>query len=151
MKKILILAGLAAVAATSPALAKPGHHERGEHSERGDRGDRHEHGNRDRGERHEHRTGWGTYGAWGNNCPPGLAKKHNGCMAPGQARKHYRVGQRYANNNYGRTWSYNQIPYDMRQRYNLSNNDRYYYRDGYIYQVNPRTSVIEQVLSALIR
>ncbi len=25
------------------------------------------------------------------NCPPGLAKKHNGCMPPGQARK-YRVG-----------------------------------------------------------
>ena len=28
------------------------------------------------------------------NCPPGLAKKHNGCMPPGQARKRYVVGQR---------------------------------------------------------
>jgi Ni/Co efflux regulator RcnB len=26
-------------------------------------------------------------------CPPGLAKKHNGCMPPGQAKK-WRVGQR---------------------------------------------------------
>ena len=26
-------------------------------------------------------------------CPPGLAKKHNGCMPPGQARK-WHVGQR---------------------------------------------------------
>ena len=26
-------------------------------------------------------------------CPPGLAKKHNGCLPPGQAKK-YRVGQR---------------------------------------------------------
>jgi len=26
------------------------------------------------------------------NCPPGLAKKHNGCMPPGQAKKRYRVG-----------------------------------------------------------
>lgn len=26
------------------------------------------------------------------NCPPGLAKKHNGCMPPGQAKKRYQVG-----------------------------------------------------------
>ena len=26
------------------------------------------------------------------HCPPGLAKKHNGCMPPGQAKK-WRVGQ----------------------------------------------------------
>ena len=27
------------------------------------------------------------------NCPPGLAKKHNGCLPPGQAKKRYAVGQ----------------------------------------------------------
>lgn len=27
------------------------------------------------------------------NCPPGLAKKHNGCMPPGQAKKRYVIGQ----------------------------------------------------------
>ena len=27
------------------------------------------------------------------NCPPGLAKKHNGCMPPGQAKKAYTVGR----------------------------------------------------------
>jgi hypothetical protein len=27
------------------------------------------------------------------NCPPGLAKKHNGCLPPGQARKRYVVGR----------------------------------------------------------
>ncbi len=27
------------------------------------------------------------------HCPPGLAKKHNGCMPPGQAKK-YRIGHR---------------------------------------------------------
>jgi Ni/Co efflux regulator RcnB len=26
-------------------------------------------------------------------CPPGLAKKHNGCLPPGQAKKLYQVGQ----------------------------------------------------------
>jgi Ni/Co efflux regulator RcnB len=29
----------------------------------------------------------------GGRCPPGLAKKHNGCMPPGQAKKQWRVGQ----------------------------------------------------------
>ena len=27
------------------------------------------------------------------HCPPGLAKKNNGCMPPGQAKKQWRVGQ----------------------------------------------------------
>lgn len=27
------------------------------------------------------------------NCPPGLAKKHNGCLPPGQAKKRYRIGE----------------------------------------------------------
>lgn len=30
------------------------------------------------------------------NCPPGLAKKNNGCLPPGQAKKRYVVGQRLA-------------------------------------------------------
>jgi len=39
------------------------------------------------------RTYWvDTYGR--GKCPPGLAKKHNGCLPPGQARKRYVVGQR---------------------------------------------------------
>ena len=32
-----------------------------------------------------------TYGR--GNCPPGLAKKNNGCLPPGQAKKRYMVGQ----------------------------------------------------------
>ena len=31
---------------------------------------------------------------YGSNCPPGLAKKDNGCLPPGQAKKRYVVGQR---------------------------------------------------------
>lgn len=27
------------------------------------------------------------------NCPPGLAKKHNGCLPPGQAKKMWAIGQ----------------------------------------------------------
>jgi Ni/Co efflux regulator RcnB len=29
----------------------------------------------------------------GGHCPPGLAKKHNGCQPPGQAKKQWNVGQ----------------------------------------------------------
>lgn len=32
-----------------------------------------------------------TYGR--GNCPPGLAKKNNGCLPPGQAKKRYVVGK----------------------------------------------------------
>jgi hypothetical protein len=124
MKNIIVIAGIAALAATTPAVAKPGHD--------------------------NHRQGWGTYGAWGNNCPPGLKKKNNGCQPPGQARKRWNTGQRW-NDSYGTRWSYNQIPYDYRQQYNLDANDRYYYRDGYIYRVDPRTRLVEQVLSAILR
>ena len=36
-----------------------------------------------------------TYNYYRNhsNCPPGLAKKNNGCLPPGQAKKRYSIGQ----------------------------------------------------------
>ena len=30
--------------------------------------------------------------SYGDGCPPGLAKKHNGCLPPGQAKKRYAIG-----------------------------------------------------------
>ena len=84
------------------------------------------------------------------NCPPGLAKKNNGCNPPGQAKKIYNVGQRY-NRNFGDAWTYNQIPDSLRSQYNLNNDDRYYYNQGYLYQVDPKTLIIERVISALLR
>ena len=84
------------------------------------------------------------------SCPPGLAKKGNGCMPPGQAKKQYDIGQRY-NRNFGNLWSYNQIPDALRSQYSLNQSDRYYYNEGYLYQVDPRTSLIEQVISTILR
>ena len=122
--RMLLLAGAAAMAAAAaPAAAKPNHHGNNNHH--------------------------GKYGAWGNACPPGLAKKNNGCMAPGQYRKHYRTGQRW-NTRYGQRWSWSQVPYDFRSRYNLNSNDRYYYRDGYLYSVDPRTMLVEQIIRAVL-
>jgi hypothetical protein len=124
---MLILAAAAALAFAGPAFAKPGHG----------------HGN-------AHGYGFnGPIGYGVGGCPPGLAKKHNGCRPPGQARKLYNVGQRFPLG-YGDRWSYNQIPYDLRSRYGLDPSNRYYYGDGYIYGVDPRTRLIEQVVSALL-
>ena len=124
MKKILIIAGVAALASTTPAYAKPDHAKgHGAH-------------------------GYGGYGAGG--CPPGLAKKNNGCMPPGQAKKLYNIGQRWPGN-YGYAWNYNQIPYDLRQQYGFDPNSRYYYGDGYLYRVDPATMLISQVVSAILR
>ena len=131
MKQILMLAGAAALAFAAPAIAKPGH------------GNGHGQGN-------PHAYGVnGPVGYGVGGCPPGLAKKNNGCMPPGQAKRLYRVGQRYPLS-YGNRWSYNQIPYDLRQQYGLNPYGNYYYGDGYLYRVDPKTQLIQQVISALL-
>ena len=84
------------------------------------------------------------------NCPPGLAKKNNGCLPLGQAKKQFNVGQRY-NTDAGNLWGYNQIPRDLRSQYNLDQTDRYYYNQGYLYQVDPRSNLVERVISAFVR
>ena len=130
MKRILLLAGAAALVSAAPALADPG---------KGKGKDHH------KGHSSKSYVGYGVGG-----CPPGLAKKNNGCLPPGQAKKLYRTGQRWPGN-YGYAWNYNQIPYDLRNRYNFDDDYRYYYGDGYLYQVDPRTMLISQVVSAILR
>jgi hypothetical protein len=48
-------------------------------------------------------------------------------------------------------WDYNQIPDALRSQYELDQSDRYYYNNGYLYQVDPRTSLVERVISAILR
>ena len=134
MKNILIIAGAAAFAIAAPATAKPG------------KG----HGKRDKG---HHSTAYGdhaNHGYGAGNCPPGLAKKNNGCLPPGQAKKRYNIGQRlpYGYNGYT---PYDQIPYDVRSQYDLDPYGRYIYDQNYVYGVDPRTNLISQVLSAILR
>ena len=131
MKQIIMLAGAATLALAGPAFAKPGHgngHGQGSPYAYGMNGP----------------VGYGIGG-----CPPGLAKKNNGCLPPGQAKKLYNVGQRYPRS-YGTPWSYNQIPYDLRNQYGLNPYGNYYYGDGYLYRVDPKTQLIQQVISALL-
>ncbi len=124
MKHILMLASAAALLSTAPAYAKPDHA---------------------KGHKGHHAQGHAGYG-----CPPGLAKKNNGCLPPGQAKKLYNVGQRWPGN-YGYAWNYNQIPADLRSRYDFDPGGRYYYGDGYLYRVDPATMLISQVVSAILR
>jgi hypothetical protein len=126
MKHLLIFASAAALT-TAPAYAKPDHA---------------------KGHKGHHAKGYAGYGAGG--CPPGLAKKNNGCLPPGQAKKLYNIGQRFPRG-YGHAWSYNQIPYDLRSRYDFDPGYRYYYGDGYLYRVDPTTMLISQVVSAILR
>jgi len=134
MRQLFLLAGATALGFSAPVLAHPGN------------GNGHGYGH---GNPHEYGyNGPVGYGVGG--CPPGLAKKHDGCMPPGQAKKMYRAGQRY-NTAYGSRYGFGHIPYDLRQRYDLDPRDRYYYSNGYLYQVDPRTLLVQQVISALLR
>ena len=131
MKQLLLFAGAAAFAFAAPASADPG---------------------KAKGKGNPH-AGHGSHGPAGHGvggCPPGLAKKNNGCLPPGQAKKLYNIGQRFPGG-YGHAWSYNQIPYDLRSRYGFDPRSNYYYGDGYLYQVDPATMLISQVVSAILR
>jgi hypothetical protein len=138
MKQTLLIIGLSAFAIAAPAAAKPG-----QGKGHGNHGD---HATMSHGKHAKHQMyGYGT-----GNCPPGLAKKNAMCMPPGQFKKLYNVGQRYPSS-YGNLWSYNQIPLDLRSQYGFNQNSRYYYGDGYLYQVDPRTLLIQRVVNAIIR
>jgi hypothetical protein len=130
MRTLLLLAGATALASMSPALAKSGNGHGNSHAVKGYGSQGH--------------VGYGTGG-----CPPGLAKKNNGCLPPGQAKKLFAQGQRvpYGYNGYT---PYGSIPYNLRRQYDLNDNYRYIYRDDYLYQVDPRTSTVQRILNAIL-
>lgn len=156
MKKLSLLAGAAALLAAAPAVAKPEGQGQGKHSSM-------KHANAKKGASNVQRSVRATRGVVTSDrfgrmyalnargtCPPGLAKRNNGCLPPGQAKKTFNVGQRY-NRNVGTTWTYNQIPEYLRSQNSFDRSDRYYYRNGYLYQVDPKTMLVQQVISALLR
>jgi hypothetical protein len=69
-------------------------------------------------------------------------------MPPGQAKKLNR-GERYESG-YGTLYTYQRIPYDVRRHYRLNAHYHYYYDNGTIYVVDPRTMLVAQVISALL-
>jgi|SRR5579871_3499633 len=95
LKKLhLIGAALATALVAVPAFAdKPDWAGKGKGHERGEDRDGDERGGNGKHAKHfdeHHRVAVRDYyeGEYrGGKCPPGLAKKHNGCMPPGQAKK----------------------------------------------------------------
>jgi len=148
MKKLIFFISAAAFALGTPALAKQG---KGQSAESHGKSQSTAHSRKHSSHIVAMRDGTRLYAfnARGG-CPPGLAKKDNGCMPPGQAKKLFNAGQRY-DRNFGNVWAYSQIPSNLRSRYQFDQDDRYYYRSGYLYQVDPRTMLIQQVVSAMLR
>ena len=138
MKKLLLLAGALALGCAGPALAKPG-------NGKGPKG--HSAGNVHAIVPNGNRTGYGAGG-----CPPGLAKKAVPCVPPGQAKQRFALGQRLPYG-YKGLLGYDRLPYNVRNYYGaqLDPYSRYVYDSDYIYRVDPRTMLVQQVLSALIR
>ena len=72
------------------------------------------------------------------NCPPGLAKKNNGCLPPGQAKK---LGALLP-----AAYASSYLPDRLRDLYR-DDDDRYYrYGDGYLYQVDRRSNLVNSLL-----
>ena len=104
----------------------------------------------DDGRRDRQRDDWSRarnaaprFAGFDRGCPPGLAKKHNGCLPPGQAKKLYRTGQRV-----DRSW-YNghALPAGYRNLY-YDTPDYYYRYDnlGNIYRVESRSNMISSLI-----
>lgn len=74
-----------------------------------------------------------------NGCPPGLDKKNNGCLPPGQARKF--LGARIQS-----SFADSLIPYQYRSWYR--DDDRHFYRagDGFIYRVSRNNDLVDGII-----
>lgn len=94
--KFLLGIAMAFVFAANPAFAdKPEWAGNNKHEKNKSKKEKHAHKSGDRyftdHHRHAVQEYYGRNYGGGKKCPPGLAKKSNGCLAPGQAKK-WRVG-----------------------------------------------------------
>jgi len=85
-----------------------------------------------------HREFHGSYGG-GRGCPPGLDKKDNGCLPPGQAKK--LLGARIQRN-----FADSLIPSQYRSWYR--DDDRHFYRagDGFMYRVSRNNNLVDGII-----
>jgi hypothetical protein len=88
MRSLFVVSGIVALTFASPALSKPGNGHGNGHLQ--GYGHLHGYGHLQGYGREGHGRAYGRQGPVGygvGGCPPGLAKKQNGCMPPGQAKK----------------------------------------------------------------
>lgn len=87
-----------------------------------------------------------TYAGYGPNCPPGLARKGNGCLPPGQAKKMFRMGDRLQSGLFGAT----ALPVAYRAFYADTPDYRYSYdENGYIYRVDNDSDLVSGLIPLL--
>ena len=70
-------------------------------------------------------------------CPPGLAKKGNGCLPPGQARKLAAFNEEQVQWHRYSSW------------FSANQGDEWRYDQGYAYRINPSTSLVQSILPLL--
>lgn len=75
---------------------------------------------------------------YASDCPPGLAKKNNGCLPPGIAKKRYKVGRRLGPDVYVQD-----APYDLIQRLP-------YLDDGYGYRIVDGDLAVVELATLLV-
>lgn len=73
-------------------------------------------------------------------CPPGLAKKHNGCLPPGQAKKVYGRGD-HLQGDY--------VLIRNPDRFGLNSSATYYRLGDYVYQVDRDTKEVLDLIGAV--
>jgi len=123
MRKLIMIAGAAAMAAAMPALADAQGRSHGKGHGRGHQLDP-------------------------AACPPGLANRNPPCMPPGQARRLFREGQRVPSR-YRYFVDYDDIPAAYRDRYGIPTGQRYIYRDNTVYVVDPATSLVRSIIDLI--
>ena len=142
MNRFLISAAVvAAMASAAPAYAKKGQgqgaHKAQKHQRQSGEFDRYDR------ERLFDRGLARQFGDRARGCPPGLAKKNNGCLPPGQAKKRG-IGDRLPSYLAG----YN-VPERYRDRYYDTRDYSYRYENDSIYRVNRRSGLIDNIISVL--
>jgi hypothetical protein len=169
MTKLLLMAGAAVLISAAPAVAKPGHggSHGNAHAKAGHAMNSHHMGHA--AMRNAKATKGKTYARGrdrdrdgildsdealarkygGALCPPGLYKKTPSCTPPGQAKRLFRDGQRIPTS-YRYYTPYGDIPVALRDRYNLTDQYRYIYRNNVIYQVDPATQLVTNILNAVL-
>jgi hypothetical protein len=141
MRKLILLAGAFVMASAMPALAKPGNGK----AHAGNHGNSGTHGRATAADRNGNGIADVRERRGANGCPPGLAKKNNGCLPPGQAGKLFATGQRVPS---GYEFSgFNEIPASLRGR--VPNGQYYIYRDRTVYVVDPTTRLVTRIIGGL--
>lgn len=136
VRKFTMAAAALALCAPMAAWAdKPGNHgQSGQHGQSAQGQSAH----RDHGDK---RKGRSALARRQTGCPPGLAKRNNGCVPPGQ----WRRGDHLPTNWNGGYVRYSQLPDAYRSRYPYDSSNRYIYRDNRVYVIDAATRVIESV------